>query len=529
MTAKSMLPISLVANTAFCPRRTWLEAAGEVVASFNMEAGQAAHSRIDSAINTGSQRRSVQVEDLEWGVYGKCDVVDVGDGTVDLVEYKATPGKREPTVSEANRIQLALQRRGLEAQGHVVASQRVYFTNHRRSIPVDVDDSLLNEAQRLVNLTRSIVEAKTAPEPLLEDTRCRFCSHSGVCLPEERRWAPVKRVMVSDPHGEILHLTVPGARASLRRGRVVVQKGDEDLTDLPIERVAGIVVHGNVDLSTALVREGLYRGISIVWCSGRGRVIGFGRSASSPNGGGRATQLHTSLTGDMGLANELIASKISNQATLLRRNAKQDCTGQVKELRALADKASSAATVAELLGQEGRAARVYFEAFPAMLSDAQWVRDSWPGRHGRGAVDPLNVALNYAYGLLLSEVVRAVHACGLDPHLGFVHSSTRNKPALALDLMEQFRPLLADSTVVAAINNGELTSNSFHQGLGDHRLTDDGRRAITAAHERRVSQEFKHPVFGYKVSWRRAIEVQARMLLGYLDGSQERYVGVRTR
>ncbi|MDO5083097.1 MAG: CRISPR-associated endonuclease Cas1 [Arachnia propionica] len=525
----SMIPISLVANTAFCPRRTWLEAVGEVVASFNMEAGQAAHSRVDSTVGTGSQRRSVQVEDPEWGVYGTCDVVDVADGTVEVVEFKATPGKREPTVSEANRIQLALQRRGLEAQGHVVSSQRVYFTNHRCSVPVEVDDELLAEAHRLVEVTREIVEGDTAPAPLLEEARCRFCSHAGVCLPEERRWAPVKRVMVPDPHGEILHLTVPGARASLRRGRVIVQKGDEDLTDLPIERVAGIVVHGNVDLSTALVREGLYRGISIVWCSGRGRVIGFGRSASSPNGGVRAVQLHTSLTGDMGLADELIASKISNQATLLRRNAKQDCSDRVKELRTLAGRAGSAATVEELLGHEGRAARVYFEAFPVMLSDASWIRDSWPGRHGRGAVDPLNVALNYTYGLLLSEVVRAVHACGLDPHLGFVHSSTRNKPALALDLMEQFRPLLADSTVVMAINNKELTPDSFCRGLGDHRLTDSGRRAITASFERRIAQEFRHPVFTYKVSWRRAVEVQARMLLGYLDGSQDRYVGVRTR
>ncbi|MDO5066001.1 MAG: CRISPR-associated endonuclease Cas1 [Propionibacteriaceae bacterium] len=524
-----MLPISLVTNTAFCPRRTWLEATGEVVASFNMEAGQAAHSRVDSGVSTGPQRRSVQVEDLEWGVYGKCDVVDVEDGTVEVVEYKATPGKREPSVSEANRVQLALQRRGLEAQGHVVSSQRVYFTNHRRSVPVEVDDALLAEAHRLVELTREIVEGDTAPEPLLEDPRCRFCSHAGVCLPEERRGGPVKRVLVSDPHGEVLHLTVPGARASLRRGRVIVQRGDEDITDLPIERVAGIVVHGNVDLSTALVREALYRGISIVWCSGRGRVIGFGRSASSPNGGGRAVQLHTSVTGDMELANELIASKISNQATMLRRNAKQDCAEQVQELRTLASRASSAGTVEELLGQEGRAARVYFQNFPVMLSSAQWVRDSWPGRHGRGATDPLNAALNYSYGLLLSEVVRAIHVCGLDPHLGFVHSSTRNKPALALDLMEQFRPLLADSAVVSAINNGELTLDDFCRGLEDHRLTDAGRRAVTVAFERRVCQEFRHPVFDYKVSWRRAIEVQARMLLGYLDGSQERYVGVRTR
>ena len=120
-------------------------------------------------------------------------------------------------------------------------------------------------------------------------------------------------------------------------------------------------------------------------------------------------------------------------------------------------------------------------------------------------------------------------ATGLDPHAGFVHSSSRNKPALALDLMEQFRPVIADSVVLGAINNGELKPSMFVDVMGSHRLRDEGHRALTRVYERRVHQEFKHPTYGYQVSWRRAMEVQARMVLGVMDGTQDRYVGIRTR
>jgi CRISPR-associated protein Cas1 len=174
---------------------------------------------------------------------------------------------------------------------------------------------------------------------------------------------------------------------------------------------------------------------------------------------------------------------------------------------------------------------VYFRWFTTMITCAEGARlaEAWRGREGRGATDGLNTMLNFAYGLLLGDVVRAVVAAGLDPNAGFVHSSSRNKPALALDLMEQFRPVVADSVVLGSINNGEVTGRMLTTVLGDTRLRDDGRRALVAAYERRVQTEFKHPVFGYQVSWRRAMEVQARMILGVLEGTQARYVGVRVR
>lgn len=150
-------------------------------------------------------------------------------------------------------------------------------------------------------------------------------------------------------------------------------------------------------------------------------------------------------------------------------------------------------------------------------------------RTRRPARDPVNAALNYCYGLLLSDLIRAVAACGLDPHAGFLHSSGRNKPALALDLCEEFRAPVADSVVLGAFNNGELRAGDFSSVTGSSQLRPSGRSALISAYERRVATLFRHPVFEYEVTWRRAMEIQARLVLGVLDGTQPSYKGITIR
>jgi CRISPR-associated protein Cas1 len=179
-----------------------------------------------------------------------------------------------------------------------------------------------------------------------------------------------------------------------------------------------------------------------------------------------------------------------------------------------------------MLGLEGRAAALYFPALSLALN-ADWARIK--RRAARPAPDRINSVLNLAYGLLLADVVRSIVACGLDPAGGVLHSATRNKPALALDLMEEMRAPVADSAVVWAINNGELRERDFRSDLGAIRLTPRGRKALIAAYERRALTEFKHPTFGYRVTWRRSMEVQARMFLAVVLGETDTYQPIETR
>lgn len=529
-----VLPISLVAHTVFCPRRAWLESVGESVESTAIESGLAAHSSVDRrADDRAKRRRSVDVWNHDWGLTGRCDVVEMDAAThrVRVVEFKSAPLRRSAEVTDPQRVQLTLQGECLRSMGFEVAGYSVYFTTSRTARQVDVDEISRAEARAWVDLTRSTIESTDAPPPLVDDPRCGRCSHASVCLPDERRGARVRRrVLASDPEGLVLHLATSGSRASLRQSRVEVTRGGENVGSVPIERVQAVVVHGNADVSSALLRELQWRRLPVVWCSFTGRVVGYAVSAHSPNGAARVAQHVASAAGRMDLAREFVGAKIANQATQLRRGSRHDVSRVVARLRSLAKQCREAPGIPQLMGREGEAAAAYFAAFPAMFGGSgQGFTATWDGRQGRGATDPLNVALNFAYGLLVGEATRAVLTCGLDPHAGFLHSSSRNKPALALDLIEEFRSPVAESVVVGAINNGELTTDMFTDVLGGSRMRDTGRKVLVRAFERRITQEFRHPLFGYRLTWRRALEVQARMVLGVLDGTQPGYRGVRPR
>jgi CRISPR-associated protein Cas1 len=521
------IPISLVVHQAFCPRRAWLEVMGEHTDTAQVATGTIEHGGTDDETTSRTTRlRGVDVRSDRLGICGRCDTLEVGADGVTVVEYKATPVRRKADVTPPMRAQLALQGIALGEMGYQVAGHAVYFTQHRTRVDVPLTAQDVAEAEALVADVRKTAQASTAPPPLEDDPRCTRCSHVAVCLPDERHLAPVaKRILVPSPDGQVLHLATPGSRASIRQGRVEVSHRGERSASIPIEQVQAVVAHGNIDLSGGLIRELLWRGIVVIWCSSGGRVVGWAASAASPNGGPRHRQHVEAEHGRLDLAREFVAGKIANQATLLRRHGEHPET--VMALRELQRQAERAASLNELFGIEGDAAARYFAGFPSMFKADSVV--AFHGRTRRPATDPLNAALNYAYALLVADVTRAVLACGLDPHGGFLHSPERNKPALALDLCEEFRAPVADSVVLGAFNNGELSGKDFSAVLGAVSLRDKGRKQLIAAYERRVGQEFKHPTYGYAVTWRRAMEIQARMVLGVVDGTQPRYRSIRVR
>ncbi|SPT55029.1 CRISPR-associated endonuclease Cas1 [Actinomyces bovis] len=526
------IPISLVLHTVFCPRRAWLESVGEHTDTMQMQAGTSAHRRVDDAKqSTPSEHRSVDLRSERLGLSGRCDVVEgLAGGPLTIVEYKATPVRNRPEVTEANRVQLALQRLCLEEMGYELAGTEVYFTGHRRRVEVELTAEDLVGAEALVGRTRELIAAEQAPAPLVEDRRCQWCSHASVCLPDEHRYEAVRRRVVAPaPDAQVVHLATPGSRASFRGGRLEVLKSGETLLSVPVERVLGLVVHGNADVSSALLRELCWRDRCVVWCSWSGRVVGWSRGADAPNGLQRVQQHVASSEGRLDIAQQMVSAKIANQATLLRRNG--NAAEDVAVMRRLQREACEAHSLTELLGIEGEAAGAYFGSFATMLEGkaAGFAAERWRGRRRRPATDPANAALDYTYALLLGECVRGLVACGLDPHAGFLHSSSRNKPALALDLMEEFRAPVADSAVVRAFRNGELGEGDFLSVMRACRMTDRGRKQLIASFERRVETAFRHPVYGYDTTWRRCIEIQARMILGVIDGTQPAYKGVTVR
>ena len=524
-----VIPISLVAHYLFCPRRAWLEAQGERTDTYQMQAGLSDHARVDLQVSRIDEEvSSVELRSDRLGVSGKTDVVELGTDGVRLREYKATPVRKTATVTRSMRIQLALQALCLEEMGSKVLGSEIYFTNHNQVVPVQLTDEDYATAEESVELTRNLVLSSAAPEPLEDDPRCDFCSHVDICLPDERYLRPATRIVrppVRD--AKVIHLELQGAYVHLKKGRMLVEHNGEQVGEIPLETVQAVQVHGNVNLSGGLIKELLCRDVPIQWCSASGQLFGWTMSSEGPNGGARQAQQVLSHDGCLPLATEFIASKIANQATQLRRSG---CDQSVtKELRLLQHRCDDAHSLEQLLGIEGAAAATYFSHWLMLVKQELRNDWQWSGRSGRPASDPINAMLNYAYTLLVADEIRAIVACGLDPNAGFLHSSTRNKPALALDLMEETRAPVADSVVQTLINCRMVSPSDFTDVLGSVRIGQHARRTLIEAYERRMATEFVHPIFKYKVSWRRALEIQARQILGFLEHSQPRYQGMRFR
>ncbi len=189
----------------------------------------------------------------------------------------------------------------------------------------------------------------------------------------------------------------------------------------------------------------------------------------------------------------------------------------------------SARDLTELLGLEGNAAAIYFEQFESMLKQREDWKFDWRGRNRRPPRDPVNALLSLGYSMLAKELTGVCHAVGLDAFLGFMHQPRYGRPALALDLMEEFRPLVADSVAISLVNRGELGPEDFIRSANGTFLNDTGRKRFWEAWFRRLDTEVSHPEFEYKMAYRRMLEVQARQLWRFVRGEAAAYHGFTTR
>jgi CRISPR-associated protein Cas1 len=296
--------------------------------------------------------------------------------------------------------------------------------------------------------------------------------------------------------------------------------------------VSQVCVFGNVQVSSQLLRDLFAREIPVCWFSYGGWFSGMATGLPSKHVELRRRQVALAHQGGLDIARRMVEGKIRNSRTLLRRNARADVSAELASLKEMAERARLATTMASLLGVEGAAARTYFSAFLGMLREGSRMPGmpfSFDGRNRRPPRDPVNCLLSYVYGLLTKDFTALLHAVGFDPYLGFYHRPRFGRPALALDMAEEFRPLVAESVVIGMINNGEVGPGDFVVRAGGVALTADGRKSMLSAYERRIDQEVTHPRFGYRVTYRRVFEVQARLLGAHVLGEVPAYAAFTTR
>jgi CRISPR-associated protein Cas1 len=295
-----------------------------------------------------------------------------------------------------------------------------------------------------------------------------------------------------------------------------------------------VSLFGQVQITTQAIQAALGRGIPICYFSFGGWFYGMTAGQWHKNVELRRLQYRfaESPTVGLALARAFVSTKIRNCRTFLRRNAEDVPAQAIDMLRRLAEETDACDSAASLLGIEGTAARVYFENFPRLLKrpdDDGNLAFDFDGRNRRPPRDPINALLSFAYAMLAKDLTIILQSVGFDPLLGFYHRPRYGRPALALDMMEEFRPIVADSVVLNAVNTGVIQRGDFISRAGSVALSESARGRFLYLYERRMDELVTHPVFGYRISYRRVLEVQARLLARHLAGEIPEYPGFQTR
>ncbi len=332
-----------------------------------------------------------------------------------------------------------------------------------------------------------------------------------------------------------------------RQGKDGVKPAPARKERIPLIKIDEVVVLGEVTLTASAIHLLLERDIEITFLGPYGQFKGRLSPPFSKNAVLRMAQYraHQDMTRRCELARRFVIGKLSNQRQRLQRfnRAHQDAEIS-RAIKQLTDLLSDLATLSmhqpvrmkplatgdhrvegtaleTILGMEGAGSAAYFRCFGKLLSDPrQW---PFPGRVKRPPTDPVNALLSFGYSLLTNKVASAVQLVGFDHFVGYLHSSFYGRPALALDLVEEFRPIIVDSVVLTMFNRRMLALNDFVVELGAYRLKDEQRKIFFTQFEERLNEEIHHPLFGYAVTYRRCLELQARLLAKALTGEIDEY------
>lgn len=551
------LPARMLNEYAYCPRLAYLEwVQGEWAESVDTVDGKFQHRRVNQEPKRRKAEpsepageaiekfhaRSVYLTSERLGLTAKIDVVEGEGNCVTPVEYKRS---KRPHVAqgawEPERVQVCVQGLLLREHGYVCEEGILYFAGSRERVVVRFDDELVNRTLQLAEEMRQSVASDVMPPPLNDSPKCPRCSLVSICLPDEVRFlnkgedeqTPPRPLLPAADDALPFYVQHQGTRVVKDGGVLRVFEREELLSEARLREVSQLSVYGGVQVTTAVIRELCSHSIPICYFSHGGWFYGITHGMFHKNVELRRRQYAAAEDAEtsLSLSRRFVQAKILNSRTLLRRNHPTLPAETLKGLKSDLRRANMAESVETLLGVEGAAASRYFGQFAGMLRpvDGKLGAFDFNSRNRRPPRDAVNALLSFAYALLTKDFATTLFAVGFDPHLGFFHKPRYGRPSLALDLMEEFRPLIADSVVLTLINNGEVGPDDFISSMGGVALTPGGRTRFLDAYERRMRQEIIHPVFGYRISYRRVLEVQSRLLGRYLMGEIRTYPAFLTR
>jgi len=585
----SLIPVRMLNEFTYCPRLGYLEfVQGEWAENIETMQGTFGHRHVDKpdrkkfaspasksrssktkvdAQDTSDEKihaRSITLSSEQEGIVAKLDVLEIDGTRVTPVDYKRGYVPEIPAGAyDPERVQICAQGLILRENGYDCSEGVIYYISSKRRVTIPFDDELITLTRRQISQFKTTAASGNCPPPLEDSPKCPRCSLVGICLPDETnlflhqlqqnttpsadtkecldneqesktQLRPIVRVglrkLLPAKHNALpLYVQNQGAIIGKSGERITIKVKGEEIASVRLLDVSQVCVYGNVMFSAQAISELTSRGIPICHLSYGGWFHSLTSGLVHKNVELRIHQYAIAANPDSSLkiARQLIAGKIKNCRTLLRRHLAESKHPVLKQLAEYYRRARIAGSAETLLGLEGMAAKEYFSELFKLFPSHPDFRVS--DRNRRPPRDPVNAVLSFVYSLLTKELTVTLQAVGFDPMLGVFHCPRYGRPSLALDLAEEFRPLIADSVTLMAFNNGEVGPDSFIQRAGAVTMTDAGRRSVIAAFERRLETEITHPIFGYKVCYRRILEVQARLLARHMLGELSTYPNFLTR
>lgn len=479
------------------------------------------------------------------GLRGAVDVLRRQDRSYVPYEHKrgraaGRPGDRQAWQSD--RIQLGAYCMLVEeAHRERVVEGRVRYHKDKVTVRVPLDDALREEVLRAVARARDLRATTERPPVTTNERLCVKCSLAPICLPEEARLAadpafrPI-RLLPPHPDRKAVHVSSPGARVGRSSGELVITGEDGSKTNVPIQDVGSVVVHGMGQITTQALRLCADHDVTVHWMTMGGGLTGtMGPSVQASQRHIRQFGALSDASTRLGLAKRLVAAKLENQLRFLlraTRGAERSAAIEdaVSGVRQMLRRTAHASGPEELLGFEGAGAAAYFGALPGLVAPDVAESLKPEGRSRMPPADRFNALLSYGYGMLYREVLGSILAVGLHPGFGFYHRPRSAAQTLALDIMELFRVVLVDLPVVAAVNRRTFDpSADFIEVPGGFGLTERGRRSLIELFERRKQDTWQHSAIGYSLSYARIIELEVRLLEKEWTGEGGLFAKLRIR
>ena len=553
-----LLPVRMLNELVYCERLFYLEyVQGDFQDSAETIEGRYRHHNVDKEKGDLPNKSvheeanssipihasSVMLSGEVCKFIARMDLIEGSGKEVQPVEYKrGKPPDNPDRVWPSDLIQVCAQAIILRENGFDCNRGVVYYFETKQRILVEITEELIRTTMSYAEKARSISTLKIIPKPLVDSPKCPKCSLVSICLPDETNSminikgeiddTDVRRLYPARDDSLPVYVLDQGAIVGKKGEELEIKQSGKVVSRIKLMETSQLSIFGNVQVTTQTIQELCRRGIPVCYFSFGGWFNGMTQGITHKNVELRIHQYEIARDQKKALtiATKFVNGKIRNCRTLLKRNLKVDSEKALEELKKYADSALRASDLPMLLGIEGTAARIYFMHFADMfIQDVSSEKFDFQSRNRRPPKDPVNAILSYLYSILSKDITVILTAVGFDPFRGFLHQPKYGNPALSLDLMEEFRPLIVDSTVLGLINNKEVTLSDFITRGDAVSMKESTKKVILKAYERRMDTLITHPYFGYSVSYRRNLEVQARLLGRVLSGEIQEYPVFYTR